>query len=220
MPIEVYAGIPKEEINKKRINSDGLEYTLNHNETLVANMKYSGKGENTNNQGWDRDKQYFFKQLLERNEEIFSPGNKWRINNNLSPQIDSVFIKNFPEYAPFKGQRLFHHHIGGDGQGVAVPESIHNGSGGIHNIEKMLGIWDNGEAFSRKVEDIVKQNPDMLGKTADIYHKYLDKEIIDKSIMNQNNDYIPIDNNCIGKNKKVKIVKEPSMRLHKNRMVR
>ena len=39
------------------------------------------------------------------------------------------------------GDKLVHHHIGGGGQAFPVPQKLHPGSGGIHNIEKEAGIW-------------------------------------------------------------------------------
>ncbi|MEH7356856.1 hypothetical protein V7150_25445 [Neobacillus drentensis] len=40
-----------------------------------------------------------------------------------------------------KGKPLVLHHIGGCGQAITIPQPLHPGSGGIHNIEKQIGIW-------------------------------------------------------------------------------
>lgn len=62
-------------------------------------------------------------------------------------------LETYTEYADFKGDKLFHHQIGEDGQAVAVPEKMHSGSGGIHNAEKSISVTGNAETHSQKVQE-------------------------------------------------------------------
>ena len=61
MAIDVYQGIPEEEITATRKTSEGKTYTLNHPDSLVVNMRYKGEGKNgANSQGWERSSKYYF----------------------------------------------------------------------------------------------------------------------------------------------------------------
>lgn len=75
------------------------------------------------------------------------------INDGLSPIINKKFVEYFPEYEPFIGQKLIHHHAGEDGQAFAVPEGVHVGEGGVHNAEKWFDIVQNADAHSTKVQE-------------------------------------------------------------------
>ncbi|MCB2362504.1 hypothetical protein LGL00_26405 [Clostridium estertheticum] len=61
----------------------------------------------------------------------------------VPPVVDEDIIKHFPQYNNRVGDKLIHHHIGGGGQATAVPETLHKGFGGIHNVEKEIGIRGN-----------------------------------------------------------------------------
>lgn len=50
-----------------------------------------------------------------------------RIDDGDAPLCDQTFINKFPQFLKFKGQPLVHHHIGEDGQAVAVPAGLHKG---------------------------------------------------------------------------------------------
>jgi len=111
---------------------------------LVIDMLYKGKGlKGTNAAGWERNANKFFNELIEKNPELWSEENITRILDGDIPVVDDVFIKNFTQYAECRNDALRHHHIGGGGQAVAIPESLHTGFGGIHNYEKEYGIWGN-----------------------------------------------------------------------------
>lgn len=62
----------------------------------------------------------------------------------------------FPQYKDYINQQLIHHHIGGSGQAMPIPVGLHPGSGGIHNIEKQLGIWGgvDDSVFSELLQSI------------------------------------------------------------------
>lgn len=88
----------------------------------------------------------FFTELYKKHPEYFSKQNLYNLQNGYSIKNDATFRKYFPEYDAkgLRGNQLIHHHIGGSGQAAALPANLHPGSGGIHNIEKQLGIWNNG----------------------------------------------------------------------------
>ena len=182
MGVDCYNGIAESEIKASRKTKQGTEFTLNHPDGLLVDMKYKGQEKSTSNaQGWERSKQYYFKELLEKHPEYFSRYNKARIKNGESPKVDDVFVKHFPEYEKYKGEQMIHHHIGGDGQAVAVPRSIHRGSGGIHVDERKLGITANAKEYSSLCADITKNHPEMEGKTSKEFRQYIkDNKIIAK----------------------------------------
>jgi hypothetical protein len=81
--------------------------------------------------------------LLKKKPEYWSERNKQLIKDGLAPEVDELFVEYFPQYQNYIGDTLIHHHIGGGGQAAAVPETVHPGFGGIHNIEKKLKIRGN-----------------------------------------------------------------------------
>ena len=168
MVIDVYNGISREEIAAQRVTSEGKVYSLFHSEALIVNMRYKGEGKaNTNSQGWERSSTYYFKELQEKHPEIFSKKNKARIERGESPRVDACFVRNFPQYKGYENDTLIHHHVGKDGQAVAVPQSIHKGSGEIHIYEDELGITENARHFSDKCKSICDRSPQMIGQTSD-----------------------------------------------------
>lgn len=168
MSIDIYAGVPAEEIVAKRVTSEGKIYSLNHPEGLVVNMRYKGTGmPNSNSQGWERSSSYYFKELQGKHPEFFSKKNTIRIEKGESPRVDTQFVKNFPQYKGYENEILIHHHVGKDGQAVAVPQSIHKGSGEIHVYENELGITDAAKKFSDQCQDICEKHPNRIGETSD-----------------------------------------------------
>lgn len=119
-------------------------------------MEYKGKGRNNANaSGWERNASKHYNELLEKHPEYWSADNIERIENGLVPKVDEEFIKHFPQYKDNIDDKLIHHHIGGGGQVTAVPESLHRGFGGIHNVERDNKIRGNdvfteiGEVFTK-----------------------------------------------------------------------
>ena len=155
-----HMGINEEKLgrNNSTILDNGKEiiYKVTYSKELIVNMEFIGQENNgksnVNSCGWKRDSRYYFKQLLNRHPEYFSEENKWSLEDGISPLCDKVFIDYFPEYKPFLGDKLIHHHIGEDGQSVALPAGLHTGYGIVHNVEKELGITKNGRDFSNLVQ--------------------------------------------------------------------
>ena len=123
----------------------------------IVDMPYVGEGmKGTNSQGWKRNANYFFTELSRTHPELFSSANMRRISRGKIPIVDEQFLKYFPQYNDYMGEVLRHHHIGGGGQAMPVPDSLHLGSGGIHNVEKLNGIWGSADAINAKMLQAIK----------------------------------------------------------------
>lgn len=160
MEIYSHKGIDDGLINEKQEYTndygEAAEFSVAYNKSLVVNMPYGGKGKKlTNEQGWLRDLNYYYEELLLKNPEFFSKKNIEKIKNRRSPYCDQTFVTYFPEYNCYIGSKLIHHHIGRDGQVVAVPSDIHVGQGGVHLVERVIGIDTNAINFSSKVAEAV-----------------------------------------------------------------
>lgn len=168
MGVSLYEGISRRELDAARTTSEGKLYTINHPNELLVNMRYKGStGFNVNSQGWERSSSYYFKELQSQHPEYFSKKNNMLIETGKSPVVDKRFADNFPQYKEYKGETLVHHHIGQDGQAVALPQSVHKGYGEIHAVEHELGITDKAQAFSKSCGDACKKNPSLYGQTSD-----------------------------------------------------
>ena len=51
-----------------------------------------------------------------------------------------------------RGMPLIHHHIGGGGQAFGIPSSLHVASGGVHNVEKLYGIWGADSDYAERLQ--------------------------------------------------------------------
>lgn len=88
----------------------------------------------------------------------FSDANIKNLNNGWAIVNDAVFRRHFPQYeiVGLKGKPLVHHHIGGGGQAMAIPQPLHPGSGGIHNIEKQIDIWGKDQENAERLQVFIK----------------------------------------------------------------
>lgn len=148
-------------------------------------MPFIGEGEKrANAEGWLRDSRYYFKEMLNKNPEFFSKYNVDCISKGRAPYCDEVFVSHFPNYEIFLGNKLIHHHVGRDGQAVAIPEDIHIGQGGVHLIEGKIGVDANALEFSERVSHDFKNG---LEFTWDNATKYIDrsKEYQSKNVDNE-----------------------------------
>lgn len=167
MAFYAYEGIPDQVLDKQHTTSTGEQYTLRHNEALKVEMAYLGKGDpHANSQGWERDSGKYFKTLYQNHPEMFSKKNVARIQEGHAPIVDQKMIAQNPSWAQYTNQPLVHHHIGGDGEAVAVPKNIHKGQGEIHNQERDAGITENCKNFSKQCGS----QKDAVGKTASQLH--------------------------------------------------
>lgn len=148
-----------------------IGYDINYNKELVVDMPFLGKlqerSRDRNSCGWKEDKNYYFRELLNKHPEYFSSKNKERVEINLSPKVDKQFVSFFQEYEEFIGDTIIHHHVGQDGQAIGLPSSLHKGFGGVHNVEKALGITQNGLEFSQQVQALVDARVEFAWDNAD-----------------------------------------------------
>ncbi|WP_430794209.1 hypothetical protein [Bacillus thuringiensis] len=161
-PVRVYRDIDDTVLNKKYeiITRKGTFVTkIVADEKLVVDMPYIGKGkQSTNSEGWLRDNKYYFNELYKLHPEYFSDANIKNLNNGWAIVNDAVFRRHFPQYdiVGLKGKPLVHHHIGGGGQAMAIPQPLHPGSGGIHNTEKQIGIWGKDQENAERLQVFIK----------------------------------------------------------------
>lgn len=162
-----YEGVSDDVLDKVHTTSTGETYTLRHSESLKVEMQYLGKGNsNANSQGWERNSAKYFGSLYQSHPEMFSKKNVARVKDGHAPIVDAKMIAHNPGWEQYRNQPLVHHHIGGDGEAVAVPKNAHKGQGEIHNHEKAAGITDNCKSFSK----ICGSQADSVGKTTSQLH--------------------------------------------------
>ena len=130
---------------------------------LVVDMPFVGKGNSkANAEGWLRDAQYYWSEVIQKHPDAFSSFNKSIIEGKhptlSTPVNDKTFRSYFPQYDEkgLKGTQLIHHHIAGGGQAVAIPKPLHPGFGGVHNKEKYLGIWGSDSKYAELLEKFLK----------------------------------------------------------------
>lgn len=129
---------------------------LAHPEFIVE-IPFCGKGnKNSNSQGWLQQQKYFYNELSKAHPELLSDANLRRIANGQALIVDEQFVKYFPQNDNYMNELLRHHHIGGGGQAMPVPDSLHLGYGGIHNIEKAYGIWGGADAINSDFLQAIK----------------------------------------------------------------
>ena len=166
-----YEGVSDDVLDKVHTTSTGETYTLRHNESLKVEMQYLGKGNsNANSQGWERNSAKYFDSLYQSHPEMFSKKNAARVKEGHAPVVDAKMIAYNPGWEQYRNQPLVHHHIGGDGEAVAVPKNAHKGQGEIHNHEKAAGITDNCKSFSKTCGS----QADSVGKTTSQLHSQYD----------------------------------------------
>ena len=127
---------------------------------ITVEMPYVGKGKpGTNSEGWLRDKDYYWKEIMIKQPESLSKANKQKIGLGFSPVNDKTFREQHPQYdiKELYNDKLIHHHVGGGGQAVAVPSKLHPGTGGIHNAEKAAGIWGNDSEYAELLEKFLNK---------------------------------------------------------------
>ncbi|MFU8690820.1 T7SS effector LXG polymorphic toxin [Rossellomorea sp. FS2] len=137
-----------------------LEEKYTADPRITVEMPYMGKGKpGTNAEGWLRDKDLYWKEIMKKHPESLSKANKQKIDLGYSPINDKTFRKHFPQYdiEELYNDKLIHHHVGGGGQAVAVPSKLHPGTGGIHNAEKAAGVWGNDSEYAELLEKFINK---------------------------------------------------------------
>ena len=170
MSIFSWDGISEEDLRKEYdlyLRENSPTASPYYNQDLIVNMDYIGVNNNkANKQGWERNAKKYWEAMLERYPNAFSSSNRFLIENydelKVSPKCDQTFIDYFGvnEYTQNIGQVLVHHHIGQNGQVVAIPKGWHEGgeNAAIHRIEYNLGVTHNAEKHSDKVQEALDAN--------------------------------------------------------------
>ncbi|WGT37910.1 hypothetical protein QH639_19100 [Lysinibacillus sp. 1 U-2021] len=149
-PIRTYRNADLKKLEKK--------YTADPR--ITVEMPYVGKGKpGTNAEGWLRDKDFYWKEIMNKHPESLSKANKQKIDLGFAPINDKTFREHFPQYdmKELYNDKLIHHHVGGGGQAVAVPSKLHPGTGGIHNAEKAAGVWGNDSEYAKLLEKFLNK---------------------------------------------------------------
>ena len=82
-------------------------------------------GSTLNASGEVRNANYFWQALLNREPQMFSKGNTYKINElGLSPKVDKTWVKHNPAHQNFKNNTL-HHHIDQGAIAVPLPQTVH-----------------------------------------------------------------------------------------------
>lgn len=114
---------------------------------LIVNMSHVGTGRAASPAGFSIDPNEYHAKLSQEMPRLYTGDNRARC---FSPDgtfrggvvtVDDSWASAFPQYEPFKGERLMLHLIGGGHQAVAVPESIFPRGGGVlESAEAELGV--------------------------------------------------------------------------------
>lgn len=196
----------------KFIDLDGLEESDPANYLYKDRPKIDMNGappsSPKNAQGFSRNKDYFWKQLLSDHPEYFSQENVKLINDNFSPWVDEVWTKNFPTDAEYTGTRLVHHHVEGKNMAVGISEKMHwNNYSELHAYLKKTGAglirgakvsgtltgMINVVGFASDITGIINDSPDALGNQfqgnqsnfEDYYNKVVNQHFGDGPFLDQ-----------------------------------
>jgi len=114
---------------------------------LIVNMSYVGRKKTASPAGFSMSSDEYHSRLSAELPELYAGDNRLRCFRADGAfrggvvTVDAAWAAAFPQYAPFQGEKLMIHMIGGGHQAVAVPESIFPRSGGIlAGAERDLGI--------------------------------------------------------------------------------
>ncbi|MFD1434131.1 hypothetical protein ACFQ5F_04225 [Kroppenstedtia eburnea] len=146
----------------RQLDLGELDEVLKMDKRLVVEMPFEGQGKsNVNAEGWLRNADYYWDEIVKRYPEALSQKNLDILNGKYefrTPLNDKQFRSIFTQYdvSGLRGHPLIHHHIGGGGQAVAVPKPLHNGFGGIHNAEKKIGIWGKDKPYSDMLQRMLE----------------------------------------------------------------
>ena len=224
MKIYSYELIDEETLNKNHHFQNDLgvdvSFTINYDPRLVVNMNFKGQGQsNTNAQGWFRDRSTYFNELLVNHPDAFSERNKKLIKERRAPYCDKKFTDYFNEYKGYEGSKLVHHHIGRDGQAIALPQDLHVGTAGVHIAEDKVGIEDLTKNFSDKVQSDYDNEKKFDWENANDYYAKIaeERELLDAQLKyDQKNSEAKIEPNKTNiPNSKLECVKGDSVATEK-----
>ena len=127
---------------------------------MIQNMEYAGKPAGLRKRvapsGFSMDPAEYHHKMYLEHPSLYAGDNFSRnfdYEGNYQGDsvftVDHVWAEQFPQYAPFLGERLVIHMIGKGCQAVAVPESIKLRSGFLDAAEEQLEITAQAQSFVR-----------------------------------------------------------------------
>src|SRR5262249_19224069 len=128
-PVRAYRGRDLEGMNPAQVADP----------RLLVEMPFVGQGQpNANAEGWLRDHNYYWNQILSRDLGAFDENNRRAIEMGHAPKNNPQFRAVFPQFDQpgLRSKPLVHHHIGGGSQAVAMPDTVHTGEGqdNVHQL--------------------------------------------------------------------------------------
>jgi RHS repeat-associated protein len=76
--------------------------------------------------GGRRDARSFWRKWQRLVPKALGTRNRGYIKEGMAPEIDEVFLKQFPQFRPYKGDLLIHHHLSKGPWAVAYPRRFHS----------------------------------------------------------------------------------------------
>ena len=114
---------------------------------LIVNMPFTGPAPHASPEGFSMRAADYHRVLAQELPDLYQGDNRARCFSASGPltggivTVDDAWAQLFPQYAPFLGERLVLHMIGGGHQAAAVPESIAlRAQGMLAHAEEELGI--------------------------------------------------------------------------------
>jgi len=129
--VDAEAGMPVEHPSLGNPSGSGAfspvpESYMNMGHVLDMEPARGLPGSTLNTLGEVRNANYFWRQQLEQNPDMFSKGNKYKIEElGLSPKVDKTWAQHNPTHESFKGDVLHHHHLDRGRKAVPLPKTIH-----------------------------------------------------------------------------------------------
>jgi hypothetical protein len=96
-----------------------------YNLDYPIDMQAAPAGANRTEDGYQRNSQWFWEQLLQRHPELFDEENRKLIKEMRPPIVNDRWLKYFPKHAGYRRQKLRHHHLGRGPLAVPIPEKAH-----------------------------------------------------------------------------------------------
>jgi len=75
--------------------------------------------------GFPRNSNWFWRQMLKRYPQLFSPSNALEIRSGAAPVVDDQWVQFFPTHSGFKNDPLIHHHLDQNAVAIPLPRTVH-----------------------------------------------------------------------------------------------
>ncbi len=181
------------------------------NPKLMIDMT-KAPGSNTNSAGFVRNNQWFWRQMLQKNPEMFSEDNKHLINDlRRSPIVDEQWVKYNPSQGAFINETLVHHHFEQGNYATPLPEAVHkswfkalhevNPGGRARVLSNSLKNLHEGLGYLMFFYDLLSDDPHALNQQLRAGEK-LNKLYYDM----ETNTYFSLNSRTINKDKKGNVV--------------